>query len=438
MADFTRRQFAALAIGGIGASFFLTGCGPQAASSQTSSADDAYKEATLVLGWWGNAVRNENTDNLIELYTKQHDTITIKPRPGEWSTYWTKLSTQVAGGTMPDIVQMDQKYIAEYGGRGALLDLSKQGALDLGDFPDSALESGTYDGKLFGINAGQNAYSVFANADVFADLGVDMPDDETWTWDDFFDVASAVRDASGGDVIGTSLVAQDADLMVWARQKGEELYTSDGQIGVSPESITSWFEYLLKLSSSGAGPNPDAFTQDVSAAVEQSLFATKKAAMGWSWTNQLKAYTEATGSDVKLLKLPSFDGSAGAAGMFFKPSMFWSASSKTENPAQTSAFIDFLVNDVDAAKIGLAERGMPVNPKVLDAIREDLSDADKAGLEFLEAIEGDVKSTPPIPPTGTSTVQATIQRYAGIVLFEEQSPKDAAQALHDEMTGLIS
>lgn len=198
MAGFTRRQFTTLALGGIGASFFLTGCGSQTAGSPTSNADDAYKAATLTLGWWGNAVRNENTTKLIDAYTKMHDGITIKPRPGEWSSYWTKLSTQVAGGTMPDVVQMDQKYIAEYGGRGALLDLSQHEALNLDDFPKGALESGTYDGKLYGINSGQNAYAIFANTDIFADAGIDLPDDETWTWDDYFELSKGLADAKIG------------------------------------------------------------------------------------------------------------------------------------------------------------------------------------------------------------------------------------------------
>ena len=56
---------------------------------------------------------------------KANPGVKISGQPGEFNSYWDKLATQTAGGTAPDIIQMDMAYIAEYGTRGALLDLAK-------------------------------------------------------------------------------------------------------------------------------------------------------------------------------------------------------------------------------------------------------------------------------------------------------------------------
>ncbi|MHC6231000.1 hypothetical protein ACX5I6_15500 [Arthrobacter sp. MMS24-T111] len=42
-----------------------------------------------------------------------------------------------------------------------------------------------------------------------------------------------------------------------------------------------------------------------------------------------------------------------------------------------------------------------------------------------------------MPPTGSSGVQALIQRYCTDVLFDRKSPADAAKGLMDEAKGMI-
>ena len=106
----------------------------------------------------------------------------IAGQPGEFASYWDKLATQTAGGTAPDIIQMDMAYIAEYGDRGALLDLGEYG-VDTSKFVEGTVDSGKIDGKLVGINAGINSPVILANPTVFEKAKVDLPDDKTWTWD---------------------------------------------------------------------------------------------------------------------------------------------------------------------------------------------------------------------------------------------------------------
>ena len=94
--------------------------------------------ATLALAWWSNPTRTKNTEAMIAAYQTANPDVKITGQPGEFASYWDKLATQTAGGTAPDIIQMDMAYIAEYGTRGALLDLKD---VDVSKFVEGTVDS---------------------------------------------------------------------------------------------------------------------------------------------------------------------------------------------------------------------------------------------------------------------------------------------------------
>jgi multiple sugar transport system substrate-binding protein len=435
----SRRQFGALALTGIGSTFLLAGCGTSATpggGASTAAAGDAFKKATLNFEWWTNPVRSAYTAKIIDDYTKAHPKITVNQAPGQWATYWTKLSTQVAGQTEPDIIQMDQAYIAEYGGRGALLDLSKVGSIDFGPLKPS-LAAGTLGGRLYGIPTGNNAYGIAANKTLFQKAGVEVPDDTTWTWNDYLDTCTKLTKGSGGAFKGSSWQSGDQDLQLWLHQHGQQLYTDKGKLGFSVDNVTSWFTMIKKFFASGDGPSPDQFTNDVSASLEQTLFGTSKVALGWTWSNQVTAYQQTNGGDLVLLRPPSVAGSASKNGLYYKPSMFWSIGSQTKYPAQAGGLINEFLNSTSAAKLQLAERGVPVNPKVLDVVKPLMSATDRLAVQYLENIKSEIKWVPPVPPKGTSTVASVAQRHSQDVIFGRATPAAAAAAFKTEAPGLL-
>ena len=86
---------ASLLLGGLAA------CGPNAPGG--SGASDG---AALRFAWWGNAKRDELTKTALETYSAAHDGAAVSPETTDWSSYWDKLATQVAGGDVPDVLQM--------------------------------------------------------------------------------------------------------------------------------------------------------------------------------------------------------------------------------------------------------------------------------------------------------------------------------------------
>ena len=173
-----RRQFL-IGAGGLAAAATTMGLGACAPGSSGGGSQGGGGSGTnLALAWWGNPTRNKNTQAMIDAYMKANPDVKISGQPGEFNSYWDKLATQTAGGQAPDIIQMDMNYIAEYGTRGALLDLSK---VDVSKFVEGTVDSGKINDKLVGVNAGINSALIFANPKVFEKAKMDLPDDKTWT-----------------------------------------------------------------------------------------------------------------------------------------------------------------------------------------------------------------------------------------------------------------
>lgn len=411
-----------------------------AAGCTPASSTDSGGNVTVRFTWWGNDLRNKQTQQVIDAFQASHPNIKIQAEPGVWSSYWDKLATTTAANDSPDVIQMDQAYIAEYGGRGALLDLSRQSNIDTSKIDQDALKSGQVGGKQYGLSTGQNAKAVMINTKMFQDYGVPVPDDKTWTWDDYAKTAAAVAAAAakaGQTNYGSSYSLTDSDLNTWAMQHSESLYSADGGLGFKEATATSFFQNVLNLRNKGAAPPANIATEDISAPVEQTLFATGKTAISWWWTNQVNALQSALKTDVKILRAPSSGGSAKENGMSYKPSMFWSVSSRSKHPKEASEVVNYMLNNLDSAKTILTERGFPTNTDVQAAIDPQLTPADKAAAAFLKDVKPELKSGPPVPPTGSSGVQALIQRYSTDVLFDRKSPADAAKGLMQEAKAMI-
>lgn len=434
---FTRRKALALGIAVPGLAG-LAACGPNASGGGGGGGGSDDGSASLRLAWWGNPTRDENTQNVVEAFKEVDDSITIALEPGEWSGYWDKLATQTAGGDTPDIIQMDEKYIAEYGGRGALLDLAEAG-LDTSNFAEGSVEVGEMPEKgLMAINAGLNAMVFLVNPAVFEEAGVELPDDTTWTWDDLIDIAVKISENTPDGTWGLSQIGPvQALFQVWVRQKGQDQY-KDGGPGFDAETATSLLEFALRIQESGAGPEASVSVEDASQSLDQSLFATGKLAMTVAWSNQVVAHDAAVEGGVIVMRPPSMTGSAADAQLWYKASMYWSVAATTKNPEAALKVIDFLVNSPEAGKILSVERGVPANLSVREAVTPDLDEPNMMAVEFLEAIESELGEAPEITPQGGGEFENILKRAGEDVLFGNITAEEGGQRLVDELEAALS
>ena len=341
------------------------------------------------------------------------------------------LENQTAGNKSPDVIQMDVSYISEYGGRGALLDLEKNGA-DVSKFAAGTVESGRVGGKLVGINLGVNTWTIAANPKIFEKAKMELPDDTTWTWDSLMQISAEVAAKAGVSGL-TSLFNQDAALNTFLRQNGKNLFTEKA-LGFEAGDVVPYFDLMVKFQKAKAMPEPATLVEDLNKALDQTAFATGKAALTGSInSNQLEAIDKASGEEMKLLRAPSLTGKATDRKAWYKASMLWSASSRTKNPEAVVDLINWWVNSPECADINLAERGIPCNTDILAAITPKLSPAQKSVAKLISDIKPELGDPVVNPPKGGGKLGSVLLRYQTDVLFGRTSTTDAATKFVDEM-----
>lgn len=429
----SRRRLGAASAIGAATMLALTACagGGTAAAPELELSDEPV---TLSFTWWGNDTRHAITEELIAAFEDEHPNITIEPQYTDWAGYWDKLATSVAASDIPDIIQMDEKQLSTYASNGALMDLGGLSSiLSTKEFPEAVLGTGALDGTQYGVPVGINSYTIMVNKDLLDEYGVDLPDDSTWTWDDYISTAEAVAEASGGSTVGTqSWGFEDGGLNNWLRQHGGSLYSTDGKVAATEEDLASWWQTLLDATNAGATPDPSATVEREAGGLAESFTATNQSAFGPWWSNQVQALRDASGHDLVALRVPATDDAADGWA-YYKPSMFWSASAKTEHPAEVATFLDFLANSEEAADLLLAERGVPANEKIRDYITPKLDDVNQTVVEFLGDLGPEVGDAPPATPPGGGAIEVIIEQHTQKVLFGELSPEDAAKSFIAEL-----
>src|SRR4029453_12115964 len=404
--------------------FVPVACAP---GSQSQNQSQGEGPTTLRVSTWGNASRLQLTQQAADAFTAANPDIKVSIENNDWSAYWDKLATATAGNNSPDVIQMDESYIAAYGTRDALLDLGKvQGTLDLSAMDPKVLDTGKVGGTLVGAPIGVANFSVGVNPEVLKKAGVSMPNDKTWTWDQFAQVAAEVSGKLGSqgvyglDGFGTGA----AELGAWARQKGEEVWPTEGP-GVSEATITSFFDYANKLVAMKATPPAGRQVENATAVLDQTMFATSKAAFHLLFHTQISAFGTASGTEMKLLRIPA-QASGESPKMVNKASMYWSVSSGSKNPEANAKLIDFLLTDPAATKVLTTERGIPAIPEVQKEVAPLLDPQAEIALKFSQSIASELVPPPQVTPANASGFSAEFTPVATDVLFGRSSPADGA------------
>lgn len=415
----TRRQAltgaAALVIGGS-----LAGC-------RGGDGDDGL---VIEYSWWGSPERDEAIFAAIDAFEAANPDIKVEGESTPWGGYWDKLATMSAGGDAPDVIHMSERYILEYGERGALVDLQTIDGIDTSGLDEAVVDLGVSgDGTFYAVTAGLNSFILAANVDLFNEAGVDLPDDTTWTWEDFYDTSRALAEAG---FVGAGYGFGIESFRPWLHQNGETMYTEDGSAaGFSPEVLVSYLEHILTMRENG-GPTADQVSEEAAAPSEAGLFETGQQGMTWTYTNSLAQAAEAAGAEARLLRVPSKTGQAADAGMYYKGSEFYSISAHSDEEKQEAAarFVDFMVNSADALSQVEMILGVPPNTEVVEEIADDLEEMDQYVQEFVTGLEADLTVEAPGPsPIGSGNIQGIFDRDVLEMLYDRATPEETAEKI---------
>ncbi len=418
---YTRRQAVQLGLSSLGglALLDLAACGSSAASGET-----------LQLAFWGNASRNKLTQKAIQEFQKKNSSIAINSWYADFTIYFNKLNTQIAGGSAPDLIQMDMSYLAQFDKNHLLLDLTpyiNNKTIDLSNFDQGMMKSSEDNGVPYGISLGGNYECMAYDTNLVQQAGVGAPP-ASMTWADFATYAGKLSKAlSAQQIVGVVDASGYLDLFeIWVRQRGKELWTSAGQINFTVDDASAWFGYWAGLRSSGACASAEEQASVTGSGAATSLLTKGKAVFDITHSNQFVGFQALTQHTLAFQQIPTGPG----PGIYLKPSMLLSISSASKHAKDAANFINFLINDPNGVRaIGL-DRGIPGASTAQAALQSVLTSSDKAVLTYYNAVTSSGQTTPKLvlDPPGASKVIKALSTVAQQVGFGKLSVAAGAQA----------
>jgi multiple sugar transport system substrate-binding protein len=371
------------------------------------------------------------------MYEAENPNVDIIFEFAGWEDHWTKMATQAAGGSLPDVMQQDYARLEDWVARDLMLPLDsyvESGLIDLSNVPAANVAGGRIGGTLYAINLGNNSQTVVLDVDAFAKAGIELPPQD-WTWEDFERITLELHDKLGIWGMGPGMAGEQLWKSLYLGY-GDWSYSNDGsQLGYSDDQIfADYLKMLLRLQEAGAIPTrEEELARFEGQSVEMQPIVTGEAAMAYFWSNQIVAVQTAAGEERNFVLTHLPRPANGAPSNYLKPSQFFSITKQARYPDEAAKFISYFTNNIPANEVLLAERGVPIATPVKEALTPLLGKPQLAMFDYLARVETDNSPIRPPDPAGHADLTNNIYFPEVIdpVLFGQISPEEGVAILRE-------
>jgi multiple sugar transport system substrate-binding protein len=428
-----KRAFAGVALAA-GAALTLAGCaGSSGATSDGAPTFDPEQKVTLDLAFWGNDVRADLYNQVIEAFNKEYPNITVNTSFLAFPEFWEKRQTEAAGGGLPDVMQFDYSYLRQYSENGLLLDLGPYlgNIIDTDPLEQNILDIGVVDDTTTAIPTSTNAWGLYTNPKLLEQAGVD--DFAGGSWSDYADWMGEVTDAAGGSFYGgTDYTGRIQNFELQLRSEGKSLFDDDGKPGFDEARLTKFWESGADARDGMVVPQ-----QRLEELAPLSGFDSAVTASELTWDNFGSGYLGNLGADYTELGLVAPPVTKeGAKDLYLKPSMLHAISAKTEHPEAAATLVNFLINSPESGKIFGTNRGIPASKTALEAA--DLDPLSQQIADYEASIKDRLGDAPPVPIVGYGTLEEKFRQLGTELGFGTISVDDAVAQFFSEMDVVLN
>lgn len=193
---------------------------------------------------------------LVDEYEAANEGVSVEIVSLPWGSAFEKLATMVAGGDIPDVVEMPDRWAALYAGSGQLAPLGARVAdwEHGGTLTEKTVQMGSQAGDFYMIPYGFYLRAMFYNKKLLAEAGVDSP---PATMEEFMEAAAAVSELDGKS--GYCLRGGPGGLNGWvmmaaAMNGTNDFFTEDGKSRMNEPGSVAGIQYLLDIYQKGYAP----------------------------------------------------------------------------------------------------------------------------------------------------------------------------------------
>ncbi|RZT91960.1 ABC transporter substrate-binding protein [Rivibacter subsaxonicus] len=325
----------------------------------------AQPQSVLRFAWWGGAARHEATLKAIALFEAQNPGLRVKAEYMGFAGYLERLTTQIAGRSEPDLMQINWAWLAMFSKRGnGFVDLYQHRKdLALQEFDADDLAFGEIGGKLNALPVSFSARVMLWNQAAFERARVSLPRD----WDELFAAGRSFRRNVGEHAFPLDGELYDMMLLAHAyvEQKHGAPYVDPLQprVAMSPAAALDWVQtYQRLVGEHVATPLPlRASLGGAEKPTEQQPdWVVGNWAGNYTWDSviPLRAATLDRNQQLVLGEFPTRPG-AMSSGMFGRPTVMFAVGRNSRQPQLAARLANFLATDPDAARILGRTRGVP-------------------------------------------------------------------------------
>ena len=325
----------------------------------------AAEAPALRFTWWGGAARHQATLAAIARFRERHPHIRVKPEYMGFNGYLERLTTQIAGRSEPDLMQINWAWMAMFSKRGTgLTDLEPLRALlPLQQLDPAEVEMGRRAGRLNAVSVGYSARVLLWNASAFGRAGLALPRN----WDELFAAGPAFRGRLGAEAYPLDGELYDMILLAqaWVQQRHGTAYLDPAapRVAMDAAAALDWVRTYQRLvgehvatslplrASLGGAEKPTE---------QQPDWVNGRWAGNYTWDSVigLRASTLRPGETLALGDFPTLPG-ARDSGMFGRPTLMYAIGRHCRQPEAAATLMAFLLADPEATQLLGRTRGIP-------------------------------------------------------------------------------
>lgn len=428
-----------------GAASTLAACAPAATPTKAPLQPTAVIKKEVSITFWkhNHTPADPLAQTIIDEYMKLNPNVKIKMEIIPNTEHLTKMLAAVAGGTAPDMYDMNDTNIGPLVSKGALAPLDPvavgfkdQKELDAAYVPNSLNPFKDAAGKIYAIPFEYNSWPLLINDKMFKEVGLDGAKDYPKTWEELGTIGAKLAVVKDGKFerqgfywnlltagwtmlqlgpiiyqLGGSILSDD--------DKGNECVVNSAE-GV--RALQTMKDMLYKYKVGAPGIN-------ISTGTEAFLdFIKEKAAMThcapWAMS-QLNG--TAVEKDYRVVPLPQF--ADGKRKVVSTSAWSWVVNSKSPVAAEAWKLVDY------ASKQG--ERWLPTAGYVLPRLGWTETQAAK-NFKYLDVFIGQFAyGRPRLMHPNASEINAILHKAAENAVWSNQDPKTLLDAAAKEINAII-
>lgn len=194
--------------------------------------------------------RLETIQKAADAFMTANPGVKIKIETFSWADFYTKWTTGLASGNVPDMSSATASQVVEMIDADAIVPLD-----DLIDkigrdrFYDKALVEMKKDNKCYAVPLYSNTEAMWLRTDLLKKYNLAVPE----TWDELYDASVKINAGEGGKVYGCTMPMGTNDMLstrwlhLYMRSAGDNLITKDGKANLTSKTAIDGINYWVKM-----------------------------------------------------------------------------------------------------------------------------------------------------------------------------------------------